>query len=104
MASRTELQQARARASEETNPRDIECNARRRLHENCQFRHYFREIEVNYEQGVLRLRGRVPTFYMKSVLQTLLRDVDRVNQIDNQVNVVSPRGLSSTAPQGQPSF
>jgi len=41
------------------------------------------------------LRGRVPSFYLKQILQTWLRRLDGVEQIDNQVDVVSATGLSS---------
>ena len=37
----------------------------------------------------------VPTFYLKQILQTWLRKLDSVKQIDNQVDVVSATGLSS---------
>ena len=36
-----------------------------------------------------------PSFYLKQVLQTLLRNLDGVKQIDNQVDVVTSTGLSS---------
>jgi hypothetical protein len=45
--------------------------------------------------GVLLLRGRVPTFYLKQMLQSWLKDLDGVSRIDNQVDVVSATGLSS---------
>jgi hypothetical protein len=36
----------------------------------------------------------VPTFYLKQVLQCVLRDVEGVRGIDNQVVVISSQGLS----------
>jgi hypothetical protein len=44
--------------------------------------------------GVLIIRGRVPSFYLKQVLQTALREVDGVRQVDNRVQVASPTGLT----------
>ncbi len=44
---------------------------------------------------MLRLRGRVPTYYMKQLLQSRLTDIDGVDWIDNEVDVVSSVGLSS---------
>jgi len=44
---------------------------------------------------VLLVRGQVPSFYLKQVLQTALRDVAGIRRIDNRVEVVSPDGLSS---------
>jgi hypothetical protein len=35
------------------------------------------------------VRGTVPTFYLKQLLQNVLKDVDGVRAIDNQVAVVA---------------
>ena len=43
----------------------------------------------------LILSGRLPSFYLKQVLQTIMKNVPGVTHIVNQVDVVSPRGLSS---------
>jgi hypothetical protein len=43
----------------------------------------------------LIVRGCVPSFYLKQVLQTALMDVDGVRLVDNQVDVVASDGLSS---------
>jgi hypothetical protein len=37
----------------------------------------------------------VPSFYLKHVLQGLLKNLEGVERIDNRVAVVSPAGLSS---------
>ena len=39
------------------------------------------------ENGVLRLRGRVPTFYMKQLASLTVMRIPGVVQIDNQVIV-----------------
>ena len=70
-----------------------------RLSQGCPFRFYFQGIDVDFRGGVLTLHGRVPTFYMKQVLQTRLRDIDGVDRIDNQVDVINSSGLSSTRPR-----
>lgn len=44
---------------------------------------------------VLIVRGTVPSFYLKQVLQTVLKDLDGVRRIDNQVDVICCDGLSS---------
>ena len=41
------------------------------------------------QEDVLVVCGAVPSFYLKQVLQTVLRDVDGVRQVDNQVAVMS---------------
>ena len=73
----------------------VEELAEQRLSENRLYNFYFREITCSYDDGVLTLDGRVPTFRLKQVLQTMLFDVDGVDRIDNRVDVVNSTGLSS---------
>jgi hypothetical protein len=68
---------------------------RARLAGCCHFTHHWREISCSYEKGVLTLQGRVPSFYLKQVLQTTLKGIPGVDRIDNRVDVVSAAGLSS---------
>ena len=70
-----------------------EC-VRERISE-CPYSYYFKDVTWEHEAEELVLEGRVPTFYMKQVLQTLLRGVGAVKQITNNVNVISSTGLSS---------
>ncbi len=44
---------------------------------------------------VLLVRGQVPSFYLKQVLQGVLRKAAGRRRIDNRVDVVSSDGLSS---------
>ena len=76
-------------------PAPIEERARQCLTENCPYAFYFKCVTLQFKNGVLTVRGRVPTFYLKQIVQTRLRDLDGVKQIDNQVDVVSATGLSS---------
>ena len=62
---------------------------------DCPYSFYFNKIEWSYENGRLTLYGQVPSYYMKQVLQTLLRGIEDVEQINNEVDVVSVTGLSS---------
>ena len=57
--------------------------------------HFLRFVDCCYQNGVLTLRGRVPTFYLKQMAQSVLSGIEGVDRIDNRVDVVSPRGLSS---------
>jgi hypothetical protein len=68
---------------------------RARLADCCHFALHWREITCSYEEGVLILEGRVPSFYLKQVLQTTLKGIPGVRRIDNRVDVVSAAGLSS---------
>jgi hypothetical protein len=77
----------------------VEDLARRRLVEQCPYAFCFDQITFNCSKGVLTLRGRLPSFYLKQMLQTLLRNLDGVTRIDNQVDVVSSIGLSSVRPK-----
>ena len=54
-----------------------------------------REFEFERNGDVLTVRGCVPSFYLKQVLQGLLKNLEGVQRIDNRVAVVSPAGLSS---------
>ncbi len=77
----------------------VEESARQRLEDKCPYAYYFRDVTFNFRQGVLTLSGSVCSFYMKQILQTFLADLESVQQINNQVDVVSSSGLSS---EGQP--
>jgi hypothetical protein len=63
------------------------------------------QFEFALRGEALTVRGSVPTFYLKQLLQSLLKDIDGVGRIDNQVEVVrsdSPSGgakHSARAPQ-----
>jgi hypothetical protein len=77
----------------------VEELACRRLSVESPYLFYFMKITCHYENGVLTLRGQLPTFYLKQVLQTRLCGLDEVECIDNQVDVVSASGLSSVRPK-----
>ena len=44
-------------------------------------------LEITFDEGTLTIEGRLPTFYLKQVLQEALRDLDGIEQINNRVNV-----------------
>ena len=73
----------------------VEEAVRERLSTGCPYAFYFSKVECDYDDGILTLRGRVPTFYLKQILQSRLIDIAGVSGIDNQVDVVSSTGLSS---------
>jgi hypothetical protein len=54
-----------------------------------------RGFEFDQNGDVLTIRGCVPSFYLKQVLQGLLKNLEGVERIDNQVEVVNPQGVSS---------
>jgi hypothetical protein len=44
-------------------------------------------LEFEHQQDVLIVRGRVPTFYLKQLLQTLLKRLNGAPRIENRVEV-----------------
>ncbi|MEX2308555.1 MAG: BON domain-containing protein [Pirellulales bacterium] len=70
-----------------------------RVHELLSQHPHFRgracNFKYEYREDLLIVRGCVPSFYLKQILQTVLKDVDGVTHIDNQVDVISSFGVSS---------
>lgn len=65
----------------------------------------FRMINWQFCDGTLCLEGSVPSFYFKQILQELLRGVQHVEQIKNNVEVVGALLQSqagSRMPAGNP--
>ena len=65
---------------------------------------YFRgrQLDFTFEinDGVLTVRGSVPSFYLKQLLQVALKEIDNVARVDNRVDVISNNGLSSEPTRG----
>ena len=74
---------------------------RQQLSENgrCPYVFYFKEVQCECCRGVVKLQGRVPTFRLKSVLLSLIEDLDGIIDIDDQLDVISSTGLSSVRPR-----
>jgi hypothetical protein len=47
-----------------------------------------RNLRCDDHEGVLAVRGQVPTYYLKQLAQTVVRDIPGVEVINNQVLVV----------------
>jgi len=59
--------------------------ATHRLREaNLRFRKY---VSCEYLEGVLLLQGRVPTYYLKQIAQTVVARVPGVERVDNRIQV-----------------
>jgi hypothetical protein len=71
---------------------DLIRQARKRLAQHSQLH----RLEVSFQfielGDTLVVRGDVPSFYLKQVIQTVLRDLEGVRQIDNQVTVKRAAG------------
>lgn len=83
-------------SEEEIMESQVVCQAHKQLSRNGILCSCSDSISIEYHKGNLVLMGRLPSFYLKQVLQTALRGLPGVQQIENRVNVVSPTGLSST--------
>jgi hypothetical protein len=66
-----------------------------RLQNNEHFRGRRLDLTFELRDDVLMIHGQVPSFYLKQLLQTVLRDIQCVQRIENYVDVVSSNGLSS---------
>ena len=66
----------------------VEANAKSRLR-----RSYYQQVQCvscEFHEGVLTLRGRVSSYYLKQIVQTLVLRMDRVVEVNNRVKVVYP--------------
>ena len=64
--------------------------ARKRLEQNAYLRSSLGRIQIDERDGTLVLKGRVPSFYLKQVLQTTLGQMDGVTSIVNRIDVCWP--------------
>jgi hypothetical protein len=69
--------------------------ARDLIARHAHFRGRAEAFEFECNENVLVIRGSVPTFYLKQLLQDALKHVNGVQQIDNCVDVIAPNGVSS---------
>lgn len=81
----TTIQRTRRR---EDNSKDVGMQVRRALQ-----RHPYRLLRtlfVEYEKGVVVLRGRLPSYYQKQLAQEAMRGIDGVTHVVNEVEVSPP--------------
>ena len=77
----------------------VEQAIRRRIEKDGRYAFYFRQVTCQCSTGVLKVCGRVPTTRLKDVLWSLIRDLDDITEIDDQLDVISSTGLSSVRPR-----
>ena len=88
-----------------TMEKEIVSQARVQLRRHDHFRCHSDSIGIEFQEGRLVLMGRLPSFYLKQVLQTVLRGLPGVQRIDNRVDVISSTKRSSvrvSAPRNKP--
>ena len=49
-----------------------------------------KNISCDLLDGVLVLRGCLPTYYLKQIAQEVVADLEGVKRIDNQIQVMTP--------------
>lgn len=54
------------------------------------FRGRLLNIQIRHEESVLMLEGQLPSYYLKQILQSVLRQLDGVSEIQNDVEVYNP--------------
>jgi len=82
-------------AEPETSQASIKELAERRLRSNPDLT--LKCISCDYLDGVLFLRGCLPTCYLKLLAQEVVSGLEGVERIDNQLEVLTQSGRSSPA-------
>ena len=66
----------------------VEANVTSKLQHSC-----YRQVQCvscEFHEGVLTLRGRVSSYYLKQIVQSLVLRMDGVVEVNNRVKVVYP--------------
>src|SRR5690348_9431275 len=79
--------------SARSTPGSIEQKARAIIESHSHFIGRARLFDFDYHDDVLLVRGSVPTYYLKQLLQHALRELDGVRRVDNRVSVAAADGL-----------
>ena len=73
---------------------DLEQHAREILASHSHFIGRTNVFDFEVREDILIVRGRVPSFYLKQMLQNALKNLPGVRWIDNRVTVVSDYGIN----------
>jgi hypothetical protein len=74
---------------------DLSDLARQQLNKHPHFRGRSAEVFIEQRGNALRLSGRLPSFYLKQLVQEMLRHVPGVESVRNEIRVVRSDGISS---------
>ncbi len=74
---------------------DLSVIARQYLESHPHFRGRTNGVRIVHEGPDLFLTGRLPTFYLKQLVQEAMRHVPGVQYVYNRIDVVNPHGVSS---------
>jgi len=84
-------------AESDKRSQEIETAAYEALAPHSHFRGQIETIRIKCRCNSLIILGRVPSFYLKQLVQEALRQVDGVNRIDNRIEVAPPIGRGNTS-------
>lgn len=74
---------------------DLSTLARQHLEHHPHFRGRMNDVFVEHNGRTLLLTGKLPTFYLKQLVQESVRHVPGVQHVRNLIDVVNPIGVSS---------
>jgi osmotically-inducible protein OsmY len=74
---------------------NISSLARDYLERHPHFRGRINDVTIEHDGRTLFLSGKLPTFYLKQLVQEAVRHVPGVQQVRNLIDVVSSDGISS---------
>jgi hypothetical protein len=77
----------------------IERNVTQAIGQHPHFRGRANTVRIEYRHDTLIITGRLPSFYLKQLLQEAVRQVGGVGKIDNRIDVICSDGLSSAPNQ-----
>jgi osmotically-inducible protein OsmY len=69
--------------------------AKNYLETHPHFRGRVNEVAIQHKDKTLYLSGRLPTFYLKQLVQEAVRHVPGVQYVRNMIDVVNVEGVSS---------
>jgi osmotically-inducible protein OsmY len=55
------------------------------------------QLSCEFRAGVLTLRGRLPSYYLKQVALAVVTPVEGVERIDDQIEVAAPAAASASS-------
>lgn len=76
--------------------------ARRKLEQHPHFHGHTSALRIEQRGSTLCLSGRLPSFYLKQLVQEALLGLPGVREVDNAIDVINPAGVSSVPRHEKP--
>jgi hypothetical protein len=74
---------------------DLASIAKQHLERHPHFRGRLTDLRIENRGKTLFLSGKLPTFYLKQLVQEAVRHLPGVQHVRNEIDVVNPCGVSS---------